>query len=132
MDELASRVRLVLERSDPAPLVAGVWTESDWIGVSLGVERPARAELEWMHALLRAALPGKEIELHAGPMVHRGGAGFGVGRHVVAVLGGKGGVGKSTVAVNLALTLAAMDYRVGILDADLNGPDVPHLLGIHP
>jgi ATP-binding protein involved in chromosome partitioning len=48
------------------------------------------------------------------------------------VLGGKGGVGKSTVAVNLSLTLAAMGYRVGILDGDLNGPDIPHLLGVHP
>jgi ATP-binding protein involved in chromosome partitioning len=50
----------------------------------------------------------------------------------VAVLGGKGGVGKSTVTVNLALTLSAMGFRVGILDGDLNGPDIPHLLGVHP
>jgi ATP-binding protein involved in chromosome partitioning len=45
---------------------------------------------------------------------------------------GKGGVGKSTVAVNLALTLSAMGYSVGLLDGDLNGPDIPHLLGIRP
>jgi ATP-binding protein involved in chromosome partitioning len=36
------------------------------------------------------------------------------------------------VTVNLALTLSAMGYRVGVLDGDLNGPDIPHLLGVHP
>jgi MinD superfamily P-loop ATPase len=39
---------------------------------------------------------------------------------------------KSTVVVNLSLTLAAMGFRVGALDRDLNGPDIPHLLGVHP
>lgn len=51
-------------------------------------------------------------------------------RHVVAVGSGKGGVGKSTVAVNLALAFAAQGLRIGILDADLYGPSVPRLLGL--
>ncbi|MBI5288759.1 MAG: P-loop NTPase, partial [Chloroflexi bacterium] len=51
-------------------------------------------------------------------------------RYVLAVAGGKGGVGKSTTAVNLALTLAAMGERVGLLDCDINAPDVPHMLGM--
>ncbi len=51
-------------------------------------------------------------------------------RHVVAVLSGKGGVGKSTVAANLAFALALQDYRVGILDIDVHGPNVPKMLGI--
>ncbi|MGH7667916.1 MAG: P-loop NTPase, partial [Gemmatimonadaceae bacterium] len=51
-------------------------------------------------------------------------------RHVIAVGAGKGGVGKSTVAVNLALALAADDLRVGLLDADIYGPSLPILLGI--
>ncbi len=49
---------------------------------------------------------------------------------VIAVASGKGGVGKSTVTVNLALALAARGRRVGILDADVHGPNIPYLLGV--
>jgi len=49
-------------------------------------------------------------------------------RHVVAVASGKGGVGKSTVAVNLAVALAARGLRTGLLDADIYGPSIPLML----
>ncbi|MGE5637485.1 MAG: Mrp/NBP35 family ATP-binding protein [Chloroflexota bacterium] len=51
-------------------------------------------------------------------------------KHKVAVLSGKGGVGKSTVTVNLAAAFAKTGHKVGILDADIHGPSVPRLLGI--
>jgi ATP-binding protein involved in chromosome partitioning len=52
-------------------------------------------------------------------------------KNVIAVGAGKGGVGKTTVAVNLALALAKCGSRVGILDGDIYGPNVPIMLGLH-
>lgn len=52
-------------------------------------------------------------------------------KNVVAVGSGKGGVGKSTVAANLAVALAETGARVGLLDADVYGPSVPSLMGVH-
>jgi ATP-binding protein involved in chromosome partitioning len=52
-------------------------------------------------------------------------------KHVVAVASGKGGVGKSTTACNLALGLKALGLKVGLLDADIYGPSMPKLFGVH-
>lgn len=49
---------------------------------------------------------------------------------LIAVVSGKGGVGKTTVAVNLAFALRASGVRVGLVDGDLHGPDVPRMLGV--
>jgi ATP-binding protein involved in chromosome partitioning len=51
-------------------------------------------------------------------------------KHVVAVASGKGGVGKSTVSLNVAVALAQRDLRVAVLDADVYGPDIPVMVGL--
>lgn len=51
-------------------------------------------------------------------------------RHKIAILSGKGGVGKTTVAVNVAVALAEEGFRVALLDLDLHGPNIPRMLGI--
>jgi len=112
--------------------VGQVLVDGDWACVVLASEAGSRQHLDRIYRHLRSSFPGGQFEIRAGNRIHRGGAGLGEGRHLIAVLGGKGGVGKSTLAVNLALTLTAMGMKVGLIDADLNAPDIAHMVGAHP
>jgi ATP-binding protein involved in chromosome partitioning len=82
-----------------------------------------------------AAIPGvRDIQIHMTARVvarrPMGGKVIPGVKHVIAVASGKGGVGKSTVTVNLALALARTGAKVGVLDADIYGPTVPMLMGL--
>ncbi|MBV9433278.1 MAG: Mrp/NBP35 family ATP-binding protein [Hyphomicrobiales bacterium] len=109
-------VRLAAERAVKA--LPGVRT----VLVTLTAERPAQA------ATPSSRPSGQPARMRGGPAQGRTPI-VGVGR-VIAVASGKGGVGKSTTAANLALALAGEGLRVGILDADIYGPSMPRLFGL--
>ena len=96
---------------------------------------PVKEQMEGEARSLVAALPGVEsVEVVMDAEVPKG-RGFGERpampgvRNIIAVSSGKGGVGKSTVAVNMAVSLALNGARVGLMDADVYGPNVPLMLG---
>ena len=95
--------------------------------VVAGLERDVRTRLEAAGASLAAFDVRTRIAAHA---VQPGLSPAPRVRNVIAVGSGKGGVGKSTTAVNLALALQRLGARVGVLDADVYGPSVPAMLGL--
>jgi ATP-binding protein involved in chromosome partitioning len=138
MDEAEIRSRLT--PFNLGKMLDGVHVQDGLVQVTLAIKREEAAQLEPTRAKIEgvlAALPGVKnasvvFTAHreaAAPPKPAEAVLPGV-KKVIAVASGKGGVGKSTVAVNLAVALAQSGLKTGLLDADIYGPSLPRMLGI--